>query len=45
LHGWVYDIKTGEVVALDGSGERFIPVEDRYAREIARNAVGRNRNG
>lgn len=36
LHGWVYDIKSGEVAALAQEGDQFLPVRDRYAAEIAR---------
>lgn len=36
LHGWVYDIKTGGVLALDEAGENFVPVDARYADEIAK---------
>ncbi|MFM9828253.1 MAG: carbonic anhydrase [Sphingomonas sp.] len=35
LHGWVYDIKTGGVSALDATQQRFVPVPERYAREIS----------
>jgi carbonic anhydrase len=35
LHGWVYDIKTGEVKAFDESQSSFEPVEARYAKEVA----------
>ena len=27
LHGWVYDIETGAVEALDGASRRFVPLE------------------
>lgn len=36
LHGWVYDIKTGDVHAYDEAENKFVPVEDRYAEEMAR---------
>ena len=36
LHGWVYDIKTGDVNAYDEKSNAFIPVEDRYAAEVAK---------
>ncbi len=39
LHGWVYDIKTGEVAAYDETTGVWLPVEDRYAAEIAHAAV------
>lgn len=35
LHGWVYDIKTGDVCAYDDDAEKFIPVNEKYASEIA----------
>lgn len=36
LHGWVYDIKTGAVCAYDEKEDRFEPVEERYASEMAK---------
>lgn len=39
LHGWVYDIKTGEVWAYDDKQEKFLHVDERYASEIARIAT------
>ena len=36
LHGWVYDIKTGGVVAWDEAQNRFVAVDERYAQEIAK---------
>jgi len=36
IHGWVYDIKTGDVSAYDESEKAFIPVDKRYAEEVAR---------
>lgn len=39
LHGWVYDIKTGLVSAWDDGAQRFLPVEERYAAEVARAAA------
>jgi len=38
LHGWVYDIRTGKVTAYDETAGRFIPVEQRYADEVAKYA-------
>ncbi len=35
LHGWVYDIKTGAVNAYDEEQNKFIPVDQRYAAEMA----------
>jgi carbonic anhydrase len=39
IHGWVYDIKTGEVAAYDDVADKFIPVSDKYAAEIASLAI------
>lgn len=39
LHGWVYDIRTGEVAAYDEAQNCFVPVADRYAEEVARIAA------
>ena len=39
LHGWVYDIKTGEVEALDEATGEFLPVQNRYAAEVAKHAT------
>lgn len=36
LHGWVYDIKTGEVHAYDEDQKKFVSVDNRYASEIAK---------
>jgi carbonic anhydrase len=36
LHGWVYDIKTGGVTAYDEASNRFLPVDIRYAEEMAK---------
>jgi len=40
LHGWVYDIKTGAVSAFDETTREWVPIEDRYASEAAKLAVG-----
>ncbi len=40
LHGWVYDIKTGGVNAYDEQQEKFVPVDVRYAAEMAKLATG-----
>lgn len=40
LHGWVYDIKTGGVSALDEATNSFVPVSERYAAEVAAIAAG-----
>ena len=34
LHGWIYDIKTGDVHALDDAENEFIPVDVRYAADL-----------
>lgn len=41
LHGWVYDIASGEVHAYDEPSDRFLPVAERYADafEKAKNAT------
>jgi carbonic anhydrase len=45
LHGWVYDIRSGEVLAFDEKANAFIPVADHYrdlvgpARPAARAAA------
>ena len=39
LHGWVYDIKTGEVAAYDEASSGWVSVEDRYAAEAATAAI------
>lgn len=36
VHGWVYDIRTGMVDALDESQGNFVAVDKRYADEIAK---------
>lgn len=35
IHGWVYDIASGDVVAYDDKQDKFLPVEERYASEVA----------
>jgi len=35
LHGWVYDIRTGEVCAYDFATNTFVPVSQHYAAVIA----------
>ncbi|WP_031552731.1 carbonic anhydrase [Parvularcula oceani] len=39
LHGWVYDIKSGEVHAWDEDEGRFKPVSERYREEVAAHAA------
>ena len=36
LHGWVYDIKTGDVSAYDEATNSFVSVDKRYAEEVAK---------
>lgn len=36
LHGWVYNIKTGEVRAYDDSLNKFVPVNEHYDEEFSR---------
>jgi len=36
LHGWIYDIKTGDVDAFDETTGTFISVDKRYAEEVAK---------
>lgn len=40
LHGWVYDIKSGDVCAYDDETDSFQPVAERYADVVARHASG-----
>jgi carbonic anhydrase len=39
LHGWIYDIKTGDVHAYDEAAVGFVPVSERYAAEVAKLAT------
>ena len=41
LHGWVYDIKTGDVDAFDDAKNAFVSVDDRYASELAKLVSGK----
>lgn len=34
LHGWVYNIGEGTIVALDEESSQFVPVEERYAEYL-----------
>ena len=36
LHGWVYDIKTGDVNAYDVATNTFVPVDAMYAEAVAK---------
>ncbi len=40
LHGWVYDIRTGDVNAFDEAQGRFVPVPELYAAEVAAHLHG-----
>jgi carbonic anhydrase len=40
LHGWVYDIRTGDVSAYDEATDQFKPVSEQYAAEVAKHALG-----
>lgn len=40
LHGWVYDIKTGDVHAYDEKQAKFVPVDAHYAKEMAALSAG-----
>ncbi len=35
LHGWVYDIKTGQVNCYDEARKAFVPLDERYATLLA----------
>lgn len=35
LHGWMYDIESGEVTCYNPESEKFEPMEERYAKLIA----------
>ncbi len=39
LHGWVYDIKTGEVSAFDDTTGTWVSVEERYAADLANSVI------
>jgi len=42
LHGWIYDIKTGDVLAYDEDQNKFIPVSEYYAAEMIQLAAAQN---
>lgn len=42
LHGWVYDIRTGDVTAYDAASNTFIPVHEHYASEMAAIALAKH---
>jgi len=42
LHGWVYDIKTGDVHAYCEKDKQFEPVDKRYAEQVAKLAAANN---
>lgn len=35
IHGWVYDIRSGEVLAFDEKANAFIPVADHYKQPVS----------
>jgi len=39
LHGWVYDIASGEVGAYDEASNKFQPVAEKYAAQVAKLAT------
>lgn len=39
LHGWVYNIESGDVLAYDDSKDEFIAIAERYARLVAAGAA------
>ncbi|MEM6817662.1 MAG: carbonic anhydrase [Pseudomonadota bacterium] len=39
LHGWIYDIRTGGVTALDEATGKFEPVDTHYASDMAHAAM------
>ncbi len=42
LHGWVYDIRTGDVSAYDAGLDKFVPVHEHYASEMAAIALAKH---
>lgn len=42
MHGWIYDIKTGGVCAYNEANDKFEPVNDYYAAEMAELAMASN---
>lgn len=42
LHGWVYDIRTGDVTAYDENTGSFRPVSEHYASEMAAIALAKH---
>ncbi|MDM7958033.1 carbonic anhydrase [Blastomonas sp.] len=42
LHGWVYDIRTGDVAAYDAAEDKFVPVHEHYASEMAAIALAKH---
>jgi carbonic anhydrase len=39
IHGWVYDIVTGNVSAYDEAAGRFTPVEEHYGEQVRKHAA------
>lgn len=38
IHGWVYDIKSGDVYVFDQDRNEFIPIAEKYAERFAKEA-------
>ena len=38
IHGWVYDIKSGNVYIFDDAKDDFVPIEEKYAERFAKAA-------
>ncbi len=41
LHGWVYDIRTGQVSAYDEGARKFVPVAERYPAQAKQRLIGK----
>ena len=39
LHGWVYDIESGDVNCYDEAQKRFVPLSERYKTLLASGAA------
>jgi len=39
LHGWIYDIRTGVVLAYDDAQSKFVPVTEYYSEDFIKSAV------
>jgi carbonic anhydrase len=40
LHGWVYDIETGEIYCYESDARKFAPVQEHYAHVLAHKDLG-----